>query len=79
MLVIEVQDSAEEMLDNAPCGILTSLPDGTIVSVNQTFLTWTGFDREWLLGGKKFQDLLTVSGRIFMKPISAPCCTCKGL
>ena len=65
MLELEVQEIAEEMLDNAPCGILTSLPDGTIVSVNHMFLTWTGFDREWLLGGKKFQDLLTVPGRIF--------------
>ena len=63
--VLQVEESAAEMLDNAPCGFVTTLPDGTIASVNQTFLTWTGFDREWLLGGHKFQDLLTVPGRIF--------------
>ena len=72
VLVLPVQESAEEVLDNAPCGILTSLPDGTIVSVNQTFLTWTGFDREWLLRGNKFQDLLTVPGRIFYETHFCP-------
>ena len=58
-------ESAEEMLDNAPCGFVSTLPDGTIVSVNRTFLEWTGFERSNLLAGRKFHELLTGPGRLF--------------
>ena len=37
-----LEDSAEDLYENAPCGYLSTLPDGTIVKVNATFLAWTG-------------------------------------
>jgi serine/threonine-protein kinase RsbW len=33
-----------DLYEHAPCGYLTTLPDGTIVRVNETFLAWTGYD-----------------------------------
>ncbi|HEX2250736.1 MAG TPA: PAS domain S-box protein [Gemmatimonadales bacterium] len=59
-----LEETAEELYQHAPCGYLSALPDGTIVRVNQTFLEWTGYSRERLLG-KRFQELLTVAGKIF--------------
>ena len=72
------EESAEQVLDNAPCGFISTLPDGMIVSVNQTFLKWTGFDRDGLLAGRRFQDLLTVPGRIFYETHLRPLLLLQG-
>jgi PAS domain S-box-containing protein len=58
-------ESAEELYESAPCGYLSTLPDGTIIRANQTFLTWIGMDRQDLVGHKCFQDLLSVGAKIF--------------
>ena len=60
-----LEDSAEELYDNAPCGYFSTLPDGTIAKVNQTFLAWTGFQRRELVGHRRFQSLLAPGDRIF--------------
>ena len=60
-----LEDSAEDLYENAPCGYLSTLPDGTIAKVNQTFLQWTGFSRSDLVGHRRFQSLLPVGDRIF--------------
>lgn len=73
-----LDESAEDFYENAPCGYLSSLPDGTIVKVNQTFLRWTGFGREEILAGKRFQDLLTVGCRIFYETHYAPLLQMQG-
>ncbi len=65
-------ESADDLYENAPCGYLSTLPDGTIVRVNQTFLEWTGFRREDLVDRRRFQDLLTAGGRIYHETHVAP-------
>src|SRR3954470_5193778 len=60
-----LEDSAEELYEHAPCGYLSTLPRGEIVKVNETFLRWTGYGREELVGRRRFQDLLTGGGRIY--------------
>jgi len=65
-------ESAEDLYDNAPCGYLTTRPDGTILRVNQTFLTWTGHTREEIVDHKRFPDLLTAGGRIYHETHYAP-------
>ena len=60
-----LHESMEDLFEQAPCGFLLTRPDGTIVRVNQTLLSWTGYERDELLSGRRFQDLLTVSGKIF--------------
>ena len=58
-------ESAEELYECAPCGYLSTGLDGAIVRVNETFLSWTGHSRHDLLNGRRFQDLLTVPGKVF--------------
>lgn len=67
-----LDDNVEDLYENAPCGYLSASPDGTIVKVNQTFLTWTGLDRHSLLGRKRFSELLTPGGRIFYETHISP-------
>ena len=50
---------------NAPCGYLSTTPEGRIVRVNQTFVDLVGIERELLLDGRTFSHLLTIGGRIF--------------
>jgi PAS domain S-box-containing protein len=58
-------ETAEELYESAPCGYLSTLPDGTIIRANQTFLTWIGMERQDLVGHKCFQELLSVGAKIF--------------
>src|SRR3954466_9369901 len=66
------EDSAEDLYENAPCGYLSTLPRGEIVKVNETFLRWTGYGREELVGRRRFQELLTGGGRIYHETHYAP-------
>ena len=58
-------ESVEELYEMAPCGYLTTTIDGRIVKVNRTLTEWLGYERDELIQGKRFVDLLTVGGRIF--------------
>lgn len=66
-----IEEDASVLYDDAPCGYLYTRPDGTLLRVNATFLGWTGYDRDELLG-RRFQDLLNVGGRIFHETHFAP-------
>jgi len=57
-------DDLNDLYEHAPCGYLSMQPDGTIVRVNATLLDWLRATREQLVG-RRFQELLTVPGRIF--------------
>ena len=70
--------SAEDLYENAPCGYLSASPDGTIVRVNATFLGWTGYTREALVGTRRFQDLLSPGGRIYHETHYAPLLRMQG-
>ncbi|MCM4080607.1 SpoIIE family protein phosphatase [Paractinoplanes hotanensis] len=65
-------EDPDDLYEHAPCGYLTTLPDGTIVRVNQTFLSWTGFTRGELVGHRRFRDLLTSGGQIYHETHYAP-------
>jgi sigma-B regulation protein RsbU (phosphoserine phosphatase) len=58
-------DDPEQLYDLAPCGYLTTLPNGLVVKVNRTFLILTGYRREDLVGRRRFVELLTAGGRIY--------------
>jgi len=73
-----LQESAEELFEDAPCGYLSTRMDGTIVRVNRTFEAWTGLRREDLVGRRRFQDLLTVGGRIYHETHVAPLLAMQG-
>jgi len=67
-----LDESAEDLYEYAPCGYLSTLPDGTIARANHRFIEWTGISREALLAGSKFQILLTVGSRIYLRNALRP-------
>jgi serine/threonine-protein kinase RsbW len=73
-----LEPSALDLYENAPCGYLSTDPDGLIVRVNQTFLDWTGYARESVLGQRRLQDLLTAGGRIYHETHYAPLLRMQG-
>ncbi|OJH35253.1 PAS domain-containing hybrid sensor histidine kinase/response regulator [Cystobacter ferrugineus] len=73
-----IEESAEDLYENAPCGYLSMLLDGTIIKVNQTFLNWTGYQREELLTGKRFQELLAIGSKLFYETHYAPLLRMQG-
>jgi sigma-B regulation protein RsbU (phosphoserine phosphatase) len=73
-----LDDDAEALYERAPCGYLSTTPDGTIVKVNSTFLTWTGYTRGELVGRRRFSELLTPGGRIYHETHYAPMLQMQG-
>ncbi|MEA2478111.1 MAG: phosphoserine phosphatase RsbU/P [Thermoleophilaceae bacterium] len=73
-----LHESAEDLFEDAPCGYLTTRLDGTIVRVNRTFESWTGFDRAELLAGRRLQDLLAPGARIYHETHYAPLLQMQG-
>ena len=67
-----LEDDAEALYERAPCGYLSTTPDGTIIKVNETFLALTGYTREDLVGRKQFAELLSAGGRIYHETHYAP-------
>ncbi|WP_448616113.1 SpoIIE family protein phosphatase [Modestobacter sp. URMC 112] len=59
-----LEDDPAELYENAPCGYLSTLPDGTIIKVNRTLCAWTGLAPEQLLR-TRLRDLLSVGGQVF--------------
>jgi sigma-B regulation protein RsbU (phosphoserine phosphatase) len=72
-----LEESAEDLYENAPCGFLSTLPDGTVVKVNDTLLEWTGHSREGIVG-RRFADLLGAGGRIYHETHYAPMLQMQG-
>jgi len=63
---IKLKDYAEEIRDlynNAPCGYHSLGPDASFIRINNTELSWLGYDRDEIIGKKKWTDLLTAESR----------------
>ncbi len=61
-----IRDTMKEITDlynNAPCGYQSLNEDGVVIRMNDTELSWLGYDRESIVGKVQFQDLLTPAGR----------------
>jgi sigma-B regulation protein RsbU (phosphoserine phosphatase) len=68
---------SDELFETAPCGLVVTTESGQILRANSTFATWIGFSLPELLG-RRFQDLLTVGGRIFHQTHWAPLIRMQG-
>ncbi|MDH6605236.1 sigma-B regulation protein RsbU (phosphoserine phosphatase) [Streptomyces sp. SAI-208] len=73
-----LEDGAEDLYDNAPCGYLSTLMDGTIAKINGTLLGWLGLEREAVVGRMRFTDLLTVGGKLYHETHMAPLLRMQG-
>jgi PAS domain S-box-containing protein len=71
-------EDAERIFEDAPCGLLITAPDGTIVRVNRTFESWTSLDRRKLIGNRRLVDLLPAAGRIYHETHFAPLLALQG-
>jgi len=65
------------LFDEAPCGLVVTKEDGTILRSNQTFSHSIGLDAQALIG-RRFQDLLTMGGRIFHQTHWSPLMQMQG-
>jgi phosphoserine phosphatase RsbU/P len=70
-------ENLEDLYENAPCGYLSMRPDGRIVKANATFVAWTAFPIDQVVG-KRLIDLLNVAGRIFYETHFAPLLRMQG-
>jgi len=73
----ETIDDFEDLFDNAPCGYLSSGPDGRITRVNSTFCKWLGREKTELIG-QRFQDFLNIAGKIYYETHFAPLIRMQG-
>lgn len=68
----------DDWFEMAPCGLLRTADDGTLLRVNRTFCLWIGRSAEELVERMRFQDLLTIGGRIFHQTHWAPLLRMQG-
>src|SRR3954447_12428831 len=71
LMLARVEESAEELYEDAPCGYMSSLMDGTIVRVNRTFLRWTGLERDAVIGSG-IESLFTRASRLYFETHASP-------
>ena len=72
-----MEDDLEDLFDNAPCGYVSTRPDGRITKINRTLGLWLNADRDQLVG-KRFQDLLNIAGKIYYETHFAPLLRMQG-
>ena len=66
-----------DLFDSAACALATTAQDGTILQANVRFSEWLGLSNAELCG-RRFQDLLTMGGRIFHQTHLAPMLRMQG-
>jgi sigma-B regulation protein RsbU (phosphoserine phosphatase) len=76
---ISLEEDGKDLFEDAPCGLISTTMDGTIVRANRTFLEWLGYEADDLIGRKHFSDLLTSGGRIYHETHYAPLLQMQGL
>ncbi|MBP6402599.1 MAG: PAS domain S-box protein [Bacteroidia bacterium] len=59
----ETSSKILDLYDNAPCGYHSIDKNGWIVEINQTELTWLGYERGEIIGKKKFIELLSAESK----------------
>jgi sigma-B regulation protein RsbU (phosphoserine phosphatase) len=73
-----LEDDADDLYENAPCGYLSTMLDGTIAKINATLLGWLGYRRDDLVGRRRFTDLLSVGGKLYHETHFAPLLRMQG-
>ena len=66
------------LYEEAPCGLVLTDANGLFLRANAMFLTWFGYELRELVGSRRFQDLLSVGGRIFYETHIGPLLKMQG-
>jgi sigma-B regulation protein RsbU (phosphoserine phosphatase) len=69
---------AELLYEWAPCALMLADSKGLLLHVNGRLCSWLQYGREELVGQRRFQDLLTMGGRIFHQTHLAPLLRMQG-
>src|SRR4051794_20263301 len=77
LMLARVEESAEDLYEDAPCGYMSSLMDGTIVRVNRTFLRWTGLQRDAVVGAQ-VASLFSPASRLYFEVHASPLLRLEG-
>ena len=56
----------EKLYRQAPCGLISTTPDGLILDANDMFLEWTGYDAGAVVG-KNFTAILDAGSQLFFE------------
>src|SRR5687768_5191309 len=72
-----MDEDADELFENAPCGYVSLRPDGRISKVNRTLTAWLGYEGDQLVG-RRFQELLNIAGKIYYETHFAPLLRMQG-
>ncbi|WP_309642992.1 ATP-binding protein [Phenylobacterium sp.] len=72
-----LDDDLQDLFEHAPCGYLTARPDGRVVRINVTLLSWLGLQRDEVVG-RRFQDLLNIAGKIYYETHFSPLLRLQG-
>ena len=75
---LPADETYEALYRQAPCGYVSTAPDGTLLKVNDTFVHWSGYSEDELIGKLRLQDLLTVAGKVFYETHYGPLLTMQG-
>lgn len=70
-------EDLEDLYETAPCGYLSTSPDGKIVKINRTLADWLGSSAKELLG-RSIHDILGFGGRIAWETHIAPLLRLQG-
>lgn len=63
-----LEESVEDLYENAPCGYISFLTDGTIYRINKTLLQLLDYkDKKEVVQVKKIQDLFRIGGKIYFE------------
>lgn len=74
-----VRDDPSLLYENAPCGFLSTTPDGHVLKANETLLTWLGYSADQVVGHRRFVDLLTAGGKLYHETHYAPLLRMQGV
>ncbi|MBZ9657298.1 PAS domain-containing sensor histidine kinase [Phyllobacterium lublinensis] len=75
--LVPPNEDFEDLYENAPCGYLSMLPNGRIFKVNRTYLAWTGYSHDEIIG-RPLRDFLPVAGKMFYETHFAPLLRIQG-
>lgn len=73
-----INEKADVLYEDAPCGFIFTDPDGYILRVNHTFAEWMGYKKQDLVHTKRFQDLFSVGSKIYYETNFGPLLRMQG-
>lgn len=72
MLLSNENLSSLDLFNQAPCGFVSMDHEGKIVAVNQSLLTWLGYEYDQMLSLPSFLKVLTLGSRLYFESTLIP-------